>query len=291
MIDTNFTLVSGTYTDEQHLLSELDFFMVDTIGGWTRVKTVADTATDKNIAYYTDGSTSGTVYDRFWVRIQATSDELRFYGMSLFDPNTDTDSDQFGGSEQAHMLTLAGVSGTYWFAANKDAVHVLTERSSDSLPLHGGFGYFITYFDAPTDPKPFYLFGQTAINQTFSDTTYRMETYGPHSWGLSYDPALSGTHRNYEAAHPTTIQYGTPNPRSGEPKMVEPVFFADETFGAYEVRGEVPGLYMCGGAGLTPGGVINVKLDPATISGSYLINKHSDAYTWAIGPVTVSGEA
>jgi len=290
MIDTEFTLVSGTYTTEQDLLSQLDFFMVNTVGGWTRVKTVADTATDKNIAYYTDGTTSGTVYDRFWIRIRATGDELRFNGMSYFDSTTDTDFDQFGGNEDAHLLPLTAVSGTYWFAANKDAVHVLVERSSDLLPLHGGFGHFITYYDAADDPKPFYVFGQTAINQTFTDATYRLEGFGPHSWGSFYDATYSGTERKYQAAHPTNIQYGTPNPRSGYPKLIEPVFYTEQTFGAHEARGEVPGLYMCGGLGLTPGGVIEVKNMPPTVSGSYLIHKHSDSYTWAIGPVTVSGE-
>ena len=43
MVATTFTLVSGTYTDEQDLLGELDFFMTQTIGGWVQAKVVADT--------------------------------------------------------------------------------------------------------------------------------------------------------------------------------------------------------------------------------------------------------
>jgi hypothetical protein len=289
MVDTAFTLVSGTYTDEQHLLFELDFFIVETIGGWNRVKVVTDTATDKNIAYYTDGSLPGE-FDRFWMRIRATADELRFNAMSLFDPSSDTDSDAFGGGAGHTEMTLTTSSGTYWFAANEDAVHVLVERASDGLSLHGGFGYFVSYYSAAQDPKPFYAFGQTALNITFSSHD-RLYAYGPHSWGLAYSPTYSGTARSYFATQPSQIQYGTPNPRSGQPKLVEPVFYSDATFGAEEVRGEVPGLYMCGGTGLLTGNLITIDRMPPTVSGSYLIHRHTDATSWAIGPVTVSGGA
>lgn len=286
MVDTNFTLVSGTYTDEQHLLSELDFFMVDTIGGWTRVKTITDTATDKNIAYYTDGSVSGTVYDRFWIRLRAINNALGFYGLSNFDADTDTDYDAFGGVSNSTELVTGTNSGTYWFAVNKDAVHIVLDHTSAGY--HGGFGHFISYYTPEQDPKPAYVFGQVSAPEYFTNGL-RLMAYGPHSWGISYDASLSGTSRLYEANHPTTIQYGTPNPRTGEPKLIEPVFFTDATFGAYEVRGEVPGLYMCGGLDLSVGGVINISQDPATVSGSYLIQRDSDIYAWAIGPVTVSG--
>jgi hypothetical protein len=285
MIDTNFTLVSGTFADEQQLLSELDFFMVNTIGGWTRVKTVADTPTDKNITYYTDGSTSGTVYDRFWIRLRATAGNLRFNGLSNFDVTTDTDYDQFGGTTSSTEL-LVSASGYYWLAANQDAVHVLVDVGG--FYYHGGFGQFISYHSPDYDPKPGYLFGQVTSLEPFSNGT-RLAAYGPHSWGAHYSPTFSGTSRIYEASHPTSIAYGTPNARTGEPKLIEPVFFTDASSGAYEVRGEVPGLYMCGGTGLSPGGVVNITKDPATVSGTYLIHKSSDTYAWAIGPATVSG--
>ncbi len=286
MVDTNFTLVSGTYTTEQHLLSELDFFMVNTIGGWSREKVVTDTATDKNIAYYNDGTISGTdVYDRLWVRIRATGDELRFNGMSYFNPTTDADSDTIGVDNLTELSVIS--SGTYWFAANTDAVHVLVERASDGLPLHGGFGYLNTYLTPEEDPKPVYVFGQYALNMTFA-SDLRLYAYGPHSWGSSYNTTQSGIERGYAATHPTQIKYGTPNPRSGYPKLVEPVFLTT-TFGVSEVRGEVPGVYMCGGAGLTPGGLIEINNMYPTVSGMYLIHKHSDDIAWAIGPVTVSG--
>lgn len=286
MVDTNFTLVSGTYVDEQELLSELDFFMINTIGGWERVKVVADISTDKNIAYYTDGSEPGT-YDRFWLRIRATADNLRFNGLSNFDATTDTDSDQFGGTSGNTELEGLTGSGIYWFAANKDAVHIVVERASDNVSLHGGFGHFLTCYTPVEDPKPFYVFGQPTSSYDFSNT--RLKAYQARSWGTSYQTTYSGLSVFFTADHPAEVSYGTPNPRQGSPKLIEPVFvnYSDAT--ALEVRGQVPGLYMCGGLGLSPGGLVSIKNMPPTISGSYLIHKASDTVAWALGPVTVSG--
>jgi len=286
MVDTNFTLVSGTYADEQDLLGELDFFLTQTIQGWTQVKVVTDTASDKNIAYYSDGSEPG-FYDRFWLRIRATSNELRFNGASLFNPDTDTDSDVFGGGDNETELPTGTSGGEYWFMANKDAVHIVVDRL-DSSSRHGGFGLWDSYFDELEDPKPFYVFGQTAQSQKF--TSFRLISYGPHSWGTSYSTLGSGVERAYEAPHPADIALGTPNPRSGEPKIVEPVFYADGTFRYYEVRGEVPGLYMCGGTGFDFSDLVTIESTLGTTSGTYFWYKHTDDVCWAIGPVTVSGE-
>lgn len=243
MVDTNFTLVSGTYSTEVDLFSELDFFMVNTIGGWTRVKDITSGSTH-SIVYYTDGSVSGTVTDRFWLKVERTVNFLTFYGMSNFNTTTDAASDQFGGTGTAIDFTYSGsasLSGTYWFAGNQDAMHVLVELS-DLVGLghlgaraqrYGGFGTFISYYTPQQDPKPFYVFGD---NTSFS-TSNRLFAYSPHSWGVSQIPTYSGGSLYYSADHPVQINYGNPNPRSGQAKLVEPVFYTNTTFGKTEVRG------------------------------------------------------
>lgn len=284
MVDYNFTLVSGVYQDEQDLLFELDLFLTQTIQGWTQVKVVTDTASDKDIAYYSDGSAPG-VYDRLWIRLRATGDELRPLASSNFLTATDTSSDPLGDAGDFTEMTTGTSSGIYWFAANKDAVHVVVDHL-DGNTRHGGFGLWSTCYTALEDPKPFYVFGQTAQNQTFA-SALRLQSYGPHSWGLTIDTTNSGTVRPYEASHPIEIANGTTNPRTGELKLVEPVFYTDSNFLYHEVRGEVPGLYMCGGENLTHGQLIEINDTLGTISGTYFIHRHTDALSWAIGPVIV----
>lgn len=284
-VDTSFTLVSGTHTTEQDLLTQLDFFLVNTVGGWVNHKVVTDVATDKNIVYYTDGSTPAE-HDRLWVRVRANSNYLSFNGLSNFDTDTDTDFDQFGGTANENELTVSA-SGTYWFMANHDAVHILVDRASDGESFHGGFGRLSSYYTTSEDPKPLYIFGQTSAS---SFSTSRLAAYAPRSWGDKYNTTHSGSSSEYLANHPAGITYGTPNPRSGYPKLVEPIFYSNELVGQKEVRGEVPGLYMCGGEGLTAGSVIDIDVMPPTVSGRYLIHKKTATLVWALGPTTVSGE-
>jgi len=289
MVDTQFTLSSGIYTDEQHLLAELDFFLTQTVTGWSQAKVLSDTVTDKNIVYYTDGS-DVSFYDRFWVRIQAINDELWFTGMSSFDTTSDTEYDPFGGNSNSYMLKAGTASGTYWFMANKDAVHIVVDHL-DGNYRHGGFGHWLSYFNRFEDPKPFYVFGQTLQGQTFSSASWRLVSYGPRSWGTSYSATSSGVERVYESLHPTDVQYGTPNPRSGEPKLLEPVFYTDSSFPYFEVRGEVPGLYLCGGYGHSFSELVTISGTLGTTSGTYFWYKDTDSVCWAIGPVTISGGA
>jgi hypothetical protein len=286
MVDTTFTLVSGTYSDEQDLLRELDFFMTQTVGGWVQATVITDTATDLQIAYYTDGSVVG-FYDRCWVLLRGTADEFRLYGVSDWDGVSTTDG--FGGNSDNIEVPVGAGGGTYWFMVNYDAVHVVIERDSDSNTYHCGCGHFVSYYSRQEDPKPFYVFGQTEVEQTF-ESAVRMQGYGPQSFGTSFSVLASGLSYGYEAAHPVLIAKGTPNPRSGEPKLIEPVFYTDDTSLYREVRGEVPGLYMCGGAGYNHGSFMTITGTLGTTAGNYFVHKHTDAVAWAIGPTTVSGE-
>lgn len=286
MVSTDFTLVSGTYGSEQDLLLELSYFMTQLIDGWTEIKIVDDAyATNVNIAFFSDGSQVG-IYDRFYVRAQGISDSLRFNVLSGFDASTDTDHDAIGGTGNETELLTGTSSGTYWFIGNADAIHVVVDSVGDGT-LHGGFGHWLTYYSRPEDPKPFYVFGQTAQSQTFAGAL-RLESYGPRSWGNSMSATDSGSGAAYEAPHPVEIANGSPNPRSGQPKLIEPVFYTDVTFPSYEIRGEVPGLYMCGGEPYNHGNVVTVTGTPGTTTGDYYIHKHTNDLTWAVGPITTT---
>lgn len=287
MANTNFTISSGTYNTEQELGLELDYFLTESISGWSKVKEIANSPTDLNIAYFSDGSSIG-FFDRLYVRIQAITDVLSFNVLSFFDDVTDTDFDKIGGTSNQTEVLASTSSGTYWFIGNTDAVHVVVNSSLG--PLHGGFGFWETYYPRLEDPKPFYVFGQTAQSQTF-ESALRLESYGPRSWGKSMSVTASGVGRAYSAAHPTAISQGALNPRSGEPKFIEPIFYTVDSFPSYEIRGEVPGLYMCGGAPYIHGNIVTVTGTPGTVVGDYFIHKHTDIISWAIGPLvlTVTG--
>lgn len=285
MVDSRLLLVSGTYNDEQHLLYQLGFFITGAVKGWRHSKTITDTASDLDVVYYTDGSAPGS-YDRLWVRLRANADNIVASSLSWFDPATNTGYDYIGNAVDSTELPTGTSSGIYWFAANKDVVHIVVDHLDGNI-RHGGFGLLNSYYTRQEDPKPFFVFGQTAQGQKFSET--RLHSYRPHSWGNSYGVSFSGIAASYKAEHPTQISFGSCNPRSQEPKLIEPVFYTDSVYGFYEVRGEVPGLYMCGGEGFNTGQLVTITGTLTTASGIYLWNKHDDVISWAIGPVTISG--
>jgi len=109
MLDYGFTLVSGTYTTEQDMFWQLDSFLTGT-AGWTREKIITDSPTEARAVYYTDGNYR-QYYDRFWIRLQASSDYLYFVGMSQFDSDTNTEHDSIYYSGVTRIPVVS--SGTY----------------------------------------------------------------------------------------------------------------------------------------------------------------------------------
>lgn len=285
MVSTAFTIASGIFIDEQDLLGHLDTFMTSTIGGWTQVKVITDTAGDKNIAYTGIGSSPGT-YDTNHVRLRATSNNLEFHVLSLFDPATDTDSDDVNDASGEGQIPIT-TSGTYWFIGNEDTVHISIEYIGAGTTYHGGFGTWITYYSEEEDPKPYFLFGHSASSATFADTD-RCRSYGPFSWGSSGESAgttYSGTSRNYRSEHNTQLNVAAPQPRTGEPYLFEPIFYHSSNFEFAEVRGEIPGLFIVGGSSYGHGNIITVS-GIGSINGDYYIHKYDDNTCWAIGKIT-----
>lgn len=283
MTVTSFTLVSGTYSSAADLAEQLEFFMVNTIGGWERVKLLEDTGS----AYTTVCATEGLVpnfYDKLNVKIEGSSTNILFTAMSDFNSDSETEYDSFGGNISNGGLSV-GASGDYWIAANIESVHLVVDPGL--VNFHGGFGHWVTYYNRLEDPKPFFTFGQASIDDTFQGS--RVLSYAPKSWGKSMSTTNSGSALVYEALHPTILNKGTPNARSGSPKLIEPVFFTDSTYGQQEVRGEMPGVYLCGGSIFDAGNIVTITGTLGLAQGDYYIHKHNDNHTWAIGPVTISG--
>lgn len=273
------TIVSGTATDEQNLVDEIDLFLVGTIG-WTKEDTITDTASDKDIVLSSVGESES--YDKLYIRVRGTTSHVRFYAYSDWDSSSSTGTDEIFDSTETRIE--AGSTLDYWIAADKDVVHIISSVSPDTY--HGGFGYWKTYYDYVDDPKPFFVFGQDLASDNFDDED-RLWSYGVGSFGSSYITSLSGTQRAYRASHNADVDYANPQSRTGEPRLFEPVFY-HEGVGLSEIRGEVWGLYLIGGSNHSVGDILTISgsLDQ---NGDYLIMRYDNSQAWAIGPVVASG--
>jgi hypothetical protein len=279
-----FTISSGTTPDEQNLVRELEAFIVSGVGAWTLLDIAVDTGIENNRVYFSDGSQPG-FYDRFYGRVQAVSDSLRFTAMAFYDVPSQT---EYNPITNANTRVNTGTSSiNYWFIGNEDFVHVVVSGTAGQL--HGGFGLWETYYLPFHDRRPFLSFGQLSEGQTF-ESTIRVRSYGPGAWETPQTTVLSGTVRDYESRHNTLLTRGTVQPRTNEPRFFEPVFYTDADRGLYEVRGEIPGLFIVGGAPYTHGNIVTVT-GTFGQQGSYFIHKNTDDISWAIGPIftTYSG--
>lgn len=284
---TSFTLASGTYTDEQDLLSSLDTFITSSITGWSQLKVITDIASDKHIAYSSVGD--GT-RDRNDVSVRATGDYLEFHCYSWFDTSSDTGYDDLYGTQT--RIPTSTSSGTYWFFGNRDSVYVSVEHPSTFNPHLGGFGQFISYYLPEEDPKPYFVFGQVSASTLFSDTSERVRSWHPRAFGSGYNPLSplttdSGVAVNCHSSHYDEIKYGVSQVRTGQPYFFEPIFTSIETDASVDMRGEIPGLKLIGIAPYSHGNVITVS-GINLINGDYFIQGHTNASTvgWCLGRVS-----
>lgn len=283
MVYSTFVMTSGVYTDEQDLASKLDTFMITTISGWNQIEIITNTATDRDTAYYGIGSTPGE-YDRSYVRVRGTGDELRFSVASNYNASTNTFSDLVTSADTE--LPAGTTSGNYWFIGNADSVYVTIMHPGPGFSKHfGGFGTWLTYYDKEYDPKPHYAFGHQTSSETFESD--RCKSYSPGSWGKSAEKSpstSSGTSQIYLAEHSADIEEASPQVRTNQPYLFEAVFYHATNLDTSEVRGEMPGLYMIGGQPYTHGNVVTIS-GIGTISGKYFIHKQSNSACWAIGKI------
>lgn len=283
MRNHHFTIVSGTYTDEQDLVHQLNAFMTTTISGWQLLDTLADDASDVHYVYRNQGSRKG--YDLGYFRVQGVADNVIYSSLSFYNTTTSGSSDTLSSSETE---VLASVPGSYYFIGNNDAVYVSHTLTGSGTYL-SGLGFWESYYTPAYDPKSYYIFGQSAENLDF--TSERVFSYQSASFGISANidnfATFSGV-GNYYTAEQITMS-GVQS-RTGQFYLLEPVFGYESTAtteNEMEIRGEMPGLYQAGVAhsSYTHGSIILVS-GIGDIKGNYFIHKTSPDHYWLLGKIT-----
>ncbi|KKL99772.1 hypothetical protein LCGC14_1811060, partial [marine sediment metagenome] len=74
----------GVVADEQLLVTAIDTFLTSTIGGWTRIETVADDpGNNRDYAWSSPGELPD-YYDTIYIRMRGQSDKLYLYGYGWY---------------------------------------------------------------------------------------------------------------------------------------------------------------------------------------------------------------
>jgi hypothetical protein len=295
-----YTITSGTNElTEQDVLNRLDEFMVGGLG-WNRIDVVADSASDNDRVWYSEGEVPGK-YMPLYFRARANNDDLIFSTYSNWNVDTQTGYDGISNATEI-QIPYQGGNDSYMFCGNKDVVFVSTYLDSTGSSYLGGCGYWDTFYTPTQDPLPAFVFGQNSNADTFANTA-RVRSYGYDRYGfLESVSTYSGSNVVYVAQDRHFLAtLASPNVRDNRNMMFKQDFYTQRsrTDGgipgplAHEQRGEIPGLYQFDGddfvshtrlvaSGIaTNGGVPGNQLGV----GDFIVLKSTATNSYAIGPL------
>lgn len=261
---------NGTATTEQDLVGYLDTFLTSTIGGWTKVGTITDTGTDKDLVFKSSGETPGRYRD-IYIRVRGYNNYLYFYGYSYWESAVTNDGQLYSASYS--NMPVGSSSIDYWLFGDKDHFWVVAKNGSDLYS--GGGGYLNSYYDPADNDLPLVIVGHGSISYAFASTT-RVQ---------GYSATTSGTNIALRAAsdiHSGILAFGDPSFRDGSQAHMPAIMYCT-TAGHQEIQGELKGTLMFSGVTLA-------NEDWVTISGTdykFFITRYSDTSCTGYGPVAV----
>ncbi len=258
----------GVVADEQLLVTAIDTFLTSTIGGWTRIETVADDpGNNRDYAWSSPGELPD-YYDTIYIRMRGQSDKLYLYGYGWY-----TDSSTFGDeiyNVSRTYLTCGSVPIRYWLVGNKDFIQVHITNYSTNKYYVGYAGLIKSYYVPETDPYPLLIKGQYTAGAYWSNidtsfmhnpTTSGESVYVAHNWNT--------TTLNYDIGIRTNDS------------CILPVVLYSSTASNEEVRGEPYGVYQVNGK------LVGHMTPMTSASGTFITFKidSNDTKTYAYGPI------
>lgn len=261
----------GTVADEQELVGSLDTFLTSVIGTWTKIDTVTDTASDKDLVFHSPGNGQ---YRDIYLRFRGTGNYVYIYGYSLW-----IDSGTYDGELHNSLYTRVATGSNsinYWFFGDIDYVWVVVQDVVTGTYCSGHGGLIDSYYDAADDDYPLVVIGCAADYYPLTSTNR----------AYMYSALSSGTAVNHIAynTHTSLLAYGDPSDRDSNIEAHTPFIMYNTIAGHKEIRGELKGALYFSGTSFN-------SADWTTVSGTdmmYFIRKYSVTLCEAFGP-TVSG--
>jgi hypothetical protein len=260
-----------TASDEQDAITKIDDFLVNHVG-WYREDTIADSASDKDYVWVSDGEPERADNPNpRYIRIRGWSNSIRAYAYATY-----IDSGTY---------TEEIFNSTYTLLPNQTSNIVLLviadkERVVISSDVTAGryqalyVGRLNPIFTAAVDPYPNMCRGNQS---TFS------QWGGTNAADLAYAYSPQGTLRTYRISDFQTLaDSGAPNPRNGQYTAINPLVYSLQSSSDYDVRGYARGVYQVSNS------VINASYITLA-SGTHMIFRPgytTSSLNFAFGPLT-----
>lgn len=262
------TFTTFTAATEQDVVTLLDSFLQNHVG-WYRADIISNTATDRDYVWVSDGEPDQWQNsNKRYIRVRATSDQLRFYAYSTY-----TNSSTFTGE-------IFNASNTVFGSQSSTAIiTVIADKERVLLASHNSTGIFApcymgrlnSMYTVAQDPFPNAVRGDSSQVGDWHESTTRNQWY-------AYTP--SSTLRLYKLTTSTGAAEAVPNVRNQTYTIFNQLLYSDASVGDTEIRGYVRGCYQ-----------ISNRLGHFSYltlaSGTHLVYKGNDMTTaWAYGPLT-----
>lgn len=263
---------SGTAATEQDVITAIDTFLTSTIGGWVRLDTVTDTASDRDYVFFSRGETPGK-YQDLYIRWRGYNNLIYVFGYSLW-INSSTYSDQIHDTTYSRGNPGSGTV-KYWLFGTKDWLWVLFQNAAEASYYQLFGGYIDSYYTPEQDPLPLAIIGHYTYTYYFDNNRIRM--YVPMASGVSEFYTMVNDHQT------TLLANGAPNARDGSVAHYPVLVTQRATASYYEVRGELPGIVHVRGDTLASEQWVTVS----GTSSQFFVTKYSTTVCCMFGPQPV----
>jgi len=266
---------TGVVDTEQDLVTELDTFLTSYIGGWTRVETISDTASDRDYAWSSEGEdgrdTGVEGANPIVIRARGNSNYIYHWTYGTY---VNSSTNTFEIYDATYTRTGSGSNAfRYWMFGNKSFVcYILEDTPGYNYMTY--LGLIESFYIPETDPLPIANRSQYQASYGLTAGNTRCAMHSVTTSGLNWYEAIDW-YTNF-------LQNDIGN-RSNNLFMLPVLLRCDDASSSpdYEARGSFYGVYHANGTRLGNPGVVT------TASGVFMAFKinNSNSYCNLYGPV------
>lgn len=257
---------NGTATNEQDLVGQISTFLTGTCG-WALKGTITDTGTDKDLVFFSRGSTPGKYCD-LYIRWRGNADKIQVYAYTLW-ASAVVYNDQI--TDGTYTVCATGTSTIpYWLFGDPDGLWVMLKNGSSYYSAYGG--YINTYYAAADDRWPIAIIGQSNPSTFFSGT--RINAYSVIS-------GTSAVYNSHDNNYTNLLAYGKSVRDGSNTAMPLPIY--SPTTNKNEVRGELYGVLRFPGSGLA----VESWYTVSGTNSKFFLHRLNDTHCYGYGPVPV----
>ena len=236
---TYYAYKSLKLSSPNEVVVEMDDFLVNDIGGWTRHFTVSDTTANRDYVWSSPGESVDR--DTIYIRARWQNSIVYFYGYTSF-----TDASTHTGALYHSTYTRCPVTtgaAWCWMMGNKDFVNLFV---MDGAVIYQNYlGFIHSYYLPETDPCPLLIKGQYNTTSYWT-TAPRQLMHSGHDGSAQYVRIWINYSHFYE----------WDSGLDSERVLLLPVILHNYTNPHREVRGEPFGVFIGNGDRLSRRGIV-----------------------------------